>query len=49
MSSTRPPLGGCPHCGTEIPDYRLLIEYETADGPSVFAECPSCEDVVTPA
>ena len=49
MSSTRPTLGCCPHCETEIPDHRLLIEYETAEGQSHFAECPSCEDVVTPA
>ena len=48
MSSTRPPLGGCPHCGTEIPDYRLLIEYEINEGVGIFAECPTCREVVSP-
>ena len=49
MSSKRSTLGSCPRCGTGIPDHRLLIEYETTEGTSIFAECPSCEDVVTPA
>ena len=48
MSSKRTTLGTCPRCGTAIPDYRLLIEYETTEGTSIFAECPSCEAVVTP-
>ena len=49
MNSTRPTLGSCPHCETGIPHHRLLIEYETTKGTSIFAECPSCEGVVTPA
>lgn len=43
-------IGSCPDCGTAIPSYGLLIEYETADGGSArYAECPSCRDVVHPA
>lgn len=49
MSETQDALGHCPHCATRIPARRLLVEYDAADGPGVFAECPDCEDVVTPA
>ncbi|MDY6819911.1 MAG: hypothetical protein SVG88_14720 [Halobacteriales archaeon] len=41
-------LGRCPDCQTSIPEARLLIEYETADGTAVYAECPDCRDVVHP-
>jgi len=46
MSST---LGDCPRCDTRISTARLLIEYDTPDGPAAYAECPSCRDVVHPA
>lgn len=48
MSETQESLGNCPHCVLPIPRSRLLIEYETSNGPGIFAECPDCEDVVTP-
>lgn len=48
MSETQESPGDCPHCETRIPASRLLIEYDASDGPGVFAECPDCEDVVTP-
>lgn len=44
----RPPLGHCPRCAVPIPRALELIEYETADGVSRFAECPTCGDVVRP-
>jgi hypothetical protein len=46
--STHSPLGRCPSCESPIPQRRLLIEYETADGQAMFAECPDCRDVVHP-
>lgn len=43
-------LGACPDCGETIPSDRLLIKYTTEEGwPRMFAECPSCRDVVHPA
>jgi len=46
---TRPStLGDCPNCETEVSRQLLLIEYETADGPAAYAECPDCRDVVQP-
>lgn len=48
MSETQETLGGCPECDTQIPASRLLIEYESSDGPGRFAECPECGSVVTP-
>jgi NAD-dependent SIR2 family protein deacetylase len=47
--STHATLGRCPRCESQIPDRRLLIEYETDDGPAMFAECPACRDVVHPS
>lgn len=42
-------LGRCPDCGEPISDVWLLVEYTKNDGTDgVWAECPSCEDVVTP-
>lgn len=47
--STSPSVAGtCPQCGEAVPSHRLLIEYETANGRSAFAECPTCEDVIHP-
>lgn len=48
MSSTATMLGTCPRCSEAIPPTRLLIEYETTDGPAMYAECPDCLDVVHP-
>jgi uncharacterized C2H2 Zn-finger protein len=48
MNTSRSILGDCPRCEAEIPARSLLIEYETADGTSSYAECPECEAVVTP-
>lgn len=48
MSTTDSTLGTCPYCETPVPAHRLLIEYETTDGPGIFADCPECRDVVTP-
>jgi hypothetical protein len=42
-------LGQCPTCKREISQAWKLIEYEQADGNiGIFAECPSCEEVVKP-
>lgn len=49
MATTTTTLGTCPDCGAAIPRHRLLIEYETSDGPARFAECPDCGGVVHPA
>lgn len=49
MATNDSSLGRCPRCGAEIPEAYLLIRYETAAGEeSSFAECPDCEDVITP-
>jgi len=42
-------LGNCPHCGHNITPAYLLIEYERSNGErGAYAECPECEDVVSP-
>ena len=42
-------LGCCPNCGERIPTAWLLVLYQKDDGTEgVWAECPSCEDVVAP-
>ncbi|NHX41506.1 MULTISPECIES: phage terminase large subunit family protein [Haloarcula] len=42
-------LGRCPDCGERITTPWLLLEYEKDDGTEgVWAECPTCEDVVAP-
>lgn len=42
-------LGTCPECDEAIPVGWKLIEYEQTDGSiGVFAECPSCTEVVRP-
>jgi hypothetical protein len=49
MSNDESVLGRCPHCGEFITDVWVLVEYETEDGSTgIWAECPSCEDVVSP-
>jgi NAD-dependent SIR2 family protein deacetylase len=49
MSPDSSSLGHCPDCGRSIPPGWKLIEYEQEDGSmGVFAECPSCEEVIKP-
>ncbi|QLH76912.1 hypothetical protein HZS55_06195 [Halosimplex rubrum] len=49
MSADESSLGRCPDCGEPVPEAWLLIEYETGDGETdIYAECPSCETVVSP-
>ncbi|RKD85904.1 DUF7837 family putative zinc-binding protein [Halopiger aswanensis] len=49
MSTTNSPsLGTCPFCHAEITSSDVILEYETVTGPTVYAECPECRDVVTP-
>ena len=47
MQTPSSTLGTCPYCGAVIPERRLLIEYETADGTGCYAEC-ECGEVVHP-
>ncbi|WP_435196709.1 hypothetical protein [Natronomonas sp. EA1] len=49
MSHSDATLGRCPDCDIEIPRGNLLIEYDTAAGRALYAECPQCQDVVHPA
>jgi hypothetical protein len=46
--NTTTTLGVCPHCETPITKHDRLIEYETTDGHSQYAECPDCVAVITP-
>ncbi|WP_265107790.1 phage terminase large subunit family protein [Halosolutus halophilus] len=49
MNGDQSTLGRCPECGSSIPSGWQLIEYEREDGADgVFAECPSCSEVVAP-
>lgn len=49
MTSDDRRLGTCPDCGGEIRAVDELITYERSDGSvGMFAECPVCEEVVTP-
>ncbi|WP_216824777.1 DUF7837 family putative zinc-binding protein [Salinigranum rubrum] len=49
MTANAAPLGHCPECGRSVPQNWVLIEYERENGErGVFAECPSCEEVVRP-
>lgn len=42
-------LGHCADCESPIPTDRLLITYTTPEGwPRMYADCPSCGDVVRP-
>lgn len=47
--SSPPVLGRCPDCQAKIASFDVLIEYEADDGqPAVWAECPTCSEVVHP-
>jgi predicted RNA-binding Zn-ribbon protein involved in translation (DUF1610 family) len=49
MPSDLPGLGRCPNCGDRITEAWVLVEYSKNDGTDrVWAECPSCGDVVAP-
>lgn len=49
MTDDQLSLGYCPTCECEIGGAWKLIEYQRSDGETgMFAECPSCDDVVTP-
>lgn len=48
MRTRQPSLGSCPFCNATVPETRVLIEYETAEGSELWAECPSCTEVVDP-
>jgi hypothetical protein len=42
-------LGRCPNCDEPISEAWLLVEYEKDDDETgVWAECPACDDVVSP-
>jgi len=44
-----PPLGRCPKCGEELSIAYILVEYEKDDGTTgIWAECPTCDEVVSP-
>jgi len=49
MNTNESFLGDCPNCGERIPEARLLVEYTKDDGETgIWADCPSCNDVVAP-
>ena len=49
MTSDTPNHGRCPECDEGISASWILVEYEKDDGTTgVWAECPVCDDVVSP-
>ncbi len=49
MMSDDSRLGVCPNCGHDIRPIDELITFERSDDSiGMFAECPSCEEVVEP-
>ncbi len=49
MNTDESSLGRCPDCSKRIPEAWLLVEYTKDDGTDgIWAECPTCEDVVAP-
>jgi len=49
MNADESSLGRCPECGEDISEAWVLVEYKKDDGTEgVWAECPACEDVVSP-
>jgi predicted RNA-binding Zn-ribbon protein involved in translation (DUF1610 family) len=49
MTQNTSVLGRCPECGADISRAWLLIEYEKTDGTTgIWAECPTCGEVVSP-
>jgi len=50
MTDDTPTHGRCPGCGEGISAAYILVEYEKNDGTTgIWAECPTCDDVVSPA
>jgi len=50
MTDDTPTHGRCPGCGEGISAACILVEYEKNDGTTgIWAECPTCDDVVSPA
>jgi len=49
MGNDTPELGQCPECDQDISAAHVLVEYEKDDGTTgIWAECPICDDVVSP-
>jgi len=49
MNRNERTLGTCPNCGHLIRAVNELITYERSDNSiGIFAECPSCDEVVNP-
>lgn len=48
MNEGREILGVCPDCRARIRPRDVLIEYRRENGPSCYAECPTCLAVVRP-
>lgn len=49
MSESNSALGLCPFCEAGVRETDVLIEYTDDDGnEAVWAECPSCSEVVDP-
>ncbi|AGB15820.1 hypothetical protein Halru_1205 [Halovivax ruber XH-70] len=46
--AARRSVGDCPRCGASIDETAVIIEYEVSDRETAYAECPTCEDVVSP-
>lgn len=42
-------LGLCPECGEQVTPPWVLLRYEKDDGTEgVWAECPNCQEVISP-
>ena len=48
MATNQQPAGQCPNCKTSVPRSSVIIEYDASHGRGRYAECPSCETVITP-
>mgnify|MGYP000043471842 CR=1 FL=1 len=49
MTDDTPKHGRCPECDEDISAAYILVEYEKGDGMTgIWAECPTCDDVVSP-
>jgi hypothetical protein len=49
MTDDIPKRGRCPECDEDISVAHVLVEYEKNNGTTgIWAECPICDDVVSP-
>jgi len=49
LMTDNPTLGSCPKCNESLSTGYLLVEYEKDDGTTgIWAECPDCDEVVSP-